>query len=145
MSVDESAVSAPVGETGHSDLVGQPHSAAEGKAAEAEAVAARISTADAPRGSLGPPFNWRSPFMIGMTATGGAAITVGLIVVVLQAASVLVLIGVALFLAIGMEPAVSWLVRHRFRRWAAVITVLVMIAAVVAGFGVAAGTALLSQ
>ena len=76
MSDDESAVS-PVGQTWHSDLVGQPHSAAEEKVAEAEAVAARISTEDVPRGSLGPRFNWRSPFMIGMTATGGAAITFG--------------------------------------------------------------------
>ena len=47
MSDDESAVS-PVGQTWHSDLVGQPHSAAEEKVAEAEAVAARISTEDVP-------------------------------------------------------------------------------------------------
>jgi predicted PurR-regulated permease PerM len=33
---------------------------------------------------------------------------------------VLVLIGLALFIAVGLEPAVSWLVRHRFPRWAAV-------------------------
>ena len=109
-------------ENGHNDLVGQPHSAAEGKVAEAEALAARISTDDAPRGTLGPRFNWRSPFLIGMTATGGAAITVALILVVMQVGSVLIPIGVALFLAVGMEPAVSWLVRHHFPRWAAVVT-----------------------
>jgi predicted PurR-regulated permease PerM len=80
-----------------------------------------------------------------MTATGGAAVTVAIIVVLLQAGSVLVLIGVSLFLAIGMEPAVSWLVRHRFPRWAAVITVLVMIAAGIAAFMVAAGAALVTQ
>jgi predicted PurR-regulated permease PerM len=145
MSADESAVPAPAPETGHSELVGQPHSAAEGKVAEAEAVAARISTDDAPRGTLGPRFNWRSPFAIGMTATGGAAVTVGLIVLVLQVGSVLILIGVSLFLAIGMEPAVSWLVRRRFPRWAAVITVLLVITAGVAAFGVAAAAALLTQ
>src|SRR6476646_8311131 len=145
MSADESAGPAPAPETGHNDQVGQPHSAAEGKVAEAEAVAARISTQDAPRGTLGPRFNWRSPFMIGMTATGGAAITVGLIVVVMQAGSVLILIGVALFLAVGMEPAVSWLVRHGFPRWAAVITVLLVITFGVVVFGVAAGAALVIQ
>ena len=71
MSADESAGSASVPETGHNNLVGQPHTGAEGKVAEAEAVAARISTEEAPRGSLGPRFDWRSPFAIGMTATGG--------------------------------------------------------------------------
>jgi hypothetical protein len=85
MSVDESAGSPPVPATGHNDLVGQPHSAAEGKVAEGEAVAALISTADAPMGGLGPRFDWRSPFTIGMTATAGAAVTVAIIVVVLQA------------------------------------------------------------
>jgi predicted PurR-regulated permease PerM len=145
MSVDESAGSPSVSVTGHNDLVGQPHSAAEGKVAEAEAVAARISTEDAPMGGLGPRFNWRSPFAIGMTATGGAAVTVAIILVLLQAGSVLILIGLALFLAIGMEPAVSWLVRHRFPRWAAVITVLVIIAAGITAFMVAAGAALVTQ
>jgi predicted PurR-regulated permease PerM len=140
-----SAGSASVPGTGHNDLVGQPHTGAEGKVAEAEVVAARISTEDAPRGPLGPRFNWRSPFAIGMTATGGAALTVGLIVVVLQVGSVLILIGVALFLAVGMEPAVSWLVRHHIPRWAAVITVLLVITAGVAAFVAAAGAALVTQ
>jgi predicted PurR-regulated permease PerM len=44
-----------------------------------------------------------------------------------------------------MEPAVSWLVRHRFPRWAAVITVLLIIAAGIAAFIVAAGAALVTQ
>jgi hypothetical protein len=58
MSADESAGPAPAPETGHNDQVGQPHSAAEGVVAEAEAIAARISTEDAPRGGsplLGAP------------------------------------------------------------------------------------------
>jgi len=52
MSIDESVGSSAVPATGHNELVGQPHSAAEGKVAEAEAVAARISTEDAPMGGL---------------------------------------------------------------------------------------------
>ena len=100
----------PAPPTGHHDLIGQPHTPAEGEVAHAEAVAARISTEDAPMGTLGPRFNWRSPFLIGMTATAGVAVTVALIWLFLQAGSVLVLIGLSLFLAVGMEPAVSWLV-----------------------------------
>lgn len=145
VSVEESAGDVVVPTTGHNEPVGQPHSAAQGMVAEAEAVAARISTEDAPLGGLGPRFNWRSPFTIGMTATGGAAVTVAIIVVVLQAGSILILIGLSLFLAIGMEPAVSWLVRHRFPRWAAVITVLLVIAAGITAFLVAAGAALVTQ
>jgi hypothetical protein len=89
----------PAPPTGHHESIGQPHTPAEGEVAHAEAVAARISTDDAPMGTLGPRFNWRSPFLIGMTATAGVAVTVALIWLFLQAGSVLVLIGLSLFLA----------------------------------------------
>jgi len=135
----------PAPSTGHHELIAQPHTLTEGEVAEAEAVAARISSDDAPMGTLGPRFNWRSPFLIGMTATAGVAVTVGLIVLFLQAGSVLVLIGLSLFLAVGMEPAVSWLVVHRFARWVAVTTVLVAILIAVVAFLVAASAALISQ
>ena len=135
----------PVPPTGHHDLIGQPHTPAEGEVQEAEAVAARISTEEAPLGTIGPRFNWRSPFLIGMTATAGVAVTVGLIWLFLQAGSVLVLIGLSLFLAVGMEPAVSWLVVHRFPRWAAVSTVLLAILLAVVAFLIAASEALISQ
>src|SRR5450755_4233302 len=96
-------------------------------------------------GTLGSRFNWRSPFLIGMTAAGGVAVTVGLIVLLLQAGSVLVLIGLSLFLAVGMEPAVSSLVRHHLPRWSAVTAVLLVVLAVVTAFGVSASAALVSQ
>jgi predicted PurR-regulated permease PerM len=51
---------------------------------------------------------------------------------------VLVLIGLALFLAIGLEPAVSIMARHKVPRWAAVVTALVTGLAVVGGFLAAA-------
>lgn len=47
----------------------------EGPVAEAEAVAAHISTEQAPMGKLGARFNRKSPFFIGMTATAGVAVT----------------------------------------------------------------------
>ncbi|MET0863005.1 MAG: AI-2E family transporter, partial [Nakamurella sp.] len=94
--------------------MGQPHDpAAEGPIAQAEAVAEEISSADRPMGTLGRRFNWRSPFFVGMAATAGVAVTVAVIYLFLTAGSVIVLIGLALFLAVGMEPAVSWLVRHK--------------------------------
>jgi len=50
----------------------------------------------------------------------------------------LVLIGLALFLAVGLEPAVSVLARRWLPRWAAVAAVIVVVLAVVGGFLAAA-------
>jgi len=54
--------------------------------------------------------------------------------VIVTARGVLVLIGLALFLAIGLEPAVSIVARRWSPRWVAVLTVLVAGLAVVSGF-----------
>ena len=136
----------PAAEEGHHDLVAQPHEAAtEGPVAEAEALAAEISTEQAPMGNLGPRFDRRSPFFIGMTAAAGVAVTYGVLQLLAGAGDVLVLIGLALFLAIGMEPAVSWLVNHRFPRWLGVITMLLAIIGVLGGFIAAAIPAVITQ
>jgi predicted PurR-regulated permease PerM len=123
---------------GHHALVAQPHTEAEGPVAAAEAAAAQISTAQHALGRPGRPLNRRSPFFIGLSAAAGVAVTVGLVGMIITVRDVLVLIGLALFLAIGLEPAVSVLARRKFPRWAAVITVLVAALAVVGGFLAAA-------
>jgi predicted PurR-regulated permease PerM len=131
---------------GHHDLVGQPHDhQAEGPIARAEVVAAAISTDEAPMGTVGQPFDRRSPFFIGMLATAGVAVTYGALRLLLYAGNVLVLIGVALFLAVGMEPAVSWLVKHRWPRWLGVVTMLLLILGVIGGFLAAAIPAVVTQ
>lgn len=131
---------------GHRSLVGQPHdSAVEGPVADAEATAARITSDARPLGPVGRRFNWRSPFFVGFAATAGVALTLGVIGLIWLAGPVLVLIGVALFLAIGMDPAVSWLVRHRLPRWLAVVAVILVIVAAAAGFIAAAVPPLVSE
>jgi predicted PurR-regulated permease PerM len=124
--------------TGHHCLIAQPHSEAEGPVATAEATAARISTAQHALGQPGRPLNRRSPFFVGMSAAAGVAVMSGMVGMIITVRDVLVLIGLALFFAIGLEPAVSVLARHKFPRWAAVITVLVAGLGVVAGFLAAA-------
>ena len=62
---------------GHHDLVGQPHSDEEGSVAEAEILAAKMSSDEQPLGSPGRRFNRRSPFYIGLTASAGVAVTYG--------------------------------------------------------------------
>jgi len=54
------------------------------------------------------------PLSVGMAAATGVAVTYGLVQLLVSVRGVLILIGLALFLAVGMEPAVSWLVGHRF-------------------------------
>ena len=131
---------------GHNDLVGQPHDGdVEGPITEAEEVAAEISTERNPRGLLGRPFNWRAPFFVGLAATAGVAVMYGAIQLLLLAGDVFILIGLALFLAVGMEPAVSWLVKRRLPRWLAVVIMLVLIVGVVGGFIAAAVPALVTQ
>ena len=104
---------------GHHDLVGQPHSGDEGPVAEAEVRAAEMSSDEQPLGALGPRFNRRSPFYIGLAASAGVAVTYGAVEALVALSSVLVLIGVAFFLALGLEPAVSWFVNRKLPRWAA--------------------------
>ena len=76
--------------------------------------------------------------MIGMTAAFGVAVAYGLIELVIRARSVLIIIGLAMFIAAGLDPMVGWLVRHRMPRWAAVLTVVVSALAIVAAFLAAA-------
>jgi predicted PurR-regulated permease PerM len=123
---------------GHHPLVAQPHTGDEGPVAAAEAIATKISTPQHVLGRPGKPLDRRSPFLIGMSATAGAAVAIGVVEMIVTVRDVLLLIGVALFVAIGLEPAVSALARHKVPRWAAVTTVLVMGLAVVGGFLAAA-------
>ncbi len=141
-----SSVAIDLAERGHNDLVGQPHEQVEeGPVAEAEAVAAAISTEEQPMGSLGRRFNRRSPFFIGMTAAAGVAVTYGALQLLAVAGNVLILIGLALFLAFGMEPAVSFLVKHRWPRPLGVAAILLLIVGVIGGFIAAAIPALITQ
>ncbi|WP_232783697.1 AI-2E family transporter [Mycobacteroides franklinii] len=112
--------------------------------AEAETAAAAMQTEDSPHGRLGPKFNRGSPFFLGMIATAGVATTYAAVHVVLAAGSVLMLIAGSFFLALGLEPAVSWLVAHRLPRWLATTTVFLVVLAVIAAF-VAAAIPPLSQ
>lgn len=98
-----------------------------------------------PFGRPGRPLDRRSPFFIGMTGAAGIAVTYGLLQIIIAARSVLILIGLALFIAAGLDPLVSWLTRHRLPRWAAVTIVVVGTLGVIAGFLSAAIPPLASQ
>jgi len=96
-------------------------------------------------GKLGRPLNPRSPYMIGMKATAGVITVIALAELLLKARSVLILIGLAFFIAAGLDPVVVWLTRHGLRRWMAVILVLLALLALVGGFIAAAIPPVASQ
>ena len=96
-------------------------------------------------GTPGRPLDRRSPFFIGMAATAGVAVTIALAELIIHARSVLVLIGLALFLAAGLDPAVTWLTRRGLRRWQAVLVTLAVLLGAIAGFLAAAIPPLAAQ
>ncbi|WP_019619251.1 AI-2E family transporter [Gulosibacter faecalis] len=62
-----------------------------------------------------------NPFRIGFLATLGALLALTLGGMVQSLSTVLTYIATALFLALGFDPAISWLERRRWPRWAAVL------------------------
>jgi len=117
----------------------------QGRIQEALDTAAEVAEKTGGLGSPGRPVNRRSPFMIGLMAAFGVAVAYGLIELIVKARSVLIIVGLAMFIAAGLDPIVGWLVRHRFPRWAAVLTVIVCGMAIVAGFLAAAIPPLASE
>jgi predicted PurR-regulated permease PerM len=121
------------------------YEAPAGRLNEAVEMAAVVAEETGGLGTPGRPMNRRSPFFIGMAAAAGVAVTFGLVELTIRARSVLVLIGLALFIAAGLDPAVGWLTRHGVRRWAAVILTLLAVTAAVAAFLAAAIPPLAAQ
>jgi len=111
------------------------------RAAELEAEALQ-SDPDILR-TLGPPLNRRSPFMVGLLGAAGVVTTLAIARVVLDISTVLLLIGLSLFLAIGMEPAVQRLMGWRLPRWLSVGIVSGLMLLAVFGFLAVVGLILL--
>jgi predicted PurR-regulated permease PerM len=73
-------------------------------------------------GQPGPPLS-RSPFLIGLTGGLGLLLAYSAFLLVRDALSILILIFIAMFLAIGLNPAVVRLQRWGLPRWVAVAAV----------------------
>ena len=72
-----------------------------------------------------------NPFRIGFIATLGVGLAILLMTMVGSLATVLTYIGVAFFLALGLDPAVRFLERRKLPKWAALLTVVVIFLAIV--------------
>jgi len=83
-------------------------------------------------GEKGAPLNIEHPFYFGFLATSGALIAITLLRALQSAGQVFVLLIIALFLAMGLNPAVIALENRRMKRGAAVATVVAAVVGVVA-------------
>ncbi|MCR2809417.1 MULTISPECIES: AI-2E family transporter [unclassified Microbacterium] len=71
-----------------------------------------------------------NPFRVAFVATLGVGLGMVLIGSIQTLSTILLYVGTALFLSLGLEPAISFLERRKLRRWAAVlITILAVLAA----------------
>ncbi len=96
------------------------------------------SRTNEPLGVLGRPFDRRTPFFIGLTGGLGLAVAYVLARGIGDITSVLIIIGLALFIAIGLNPVLAFLVRHGLPRGLAVAIVTLGFVLVVVGFVLAA-------
>jgi predicted PurR-regulated permease PerM len=93
-----------------------------------------LDESDDSLGALGHPFNHRSPFFIGLNAAFGVAVAYLVVRGIADITTVIVVIGLALFIAIGLNPVIEFLVSRGLRRWIAVGIVTFGFVAVIAGF-----------
>ena len=98
-----------------------------------------------PFGKPGRPLSRRSPFRLGFTAALGVALAYGLVNALIAVRSVLILILISAFLAIGLNPAVEAMERRGMRRSLSVGIVLVGVLLFFVGFGFAVVPPILDQ
>jgi predicted PurR-regulated permease PerM len=104
---------------------------------DARKVAAQASE-ERPFGLPGRPMGRRSPLRHGFSFTVGALLAIALGQALLTVEHELLLVLVSAFIAIGLDPAVGFLVRRGLRRAFAVATIAVLALGAVAGFVAAA-------
>jgi len=75
----------------------------------------------------------QNAFRLGLFGGLGVLVAVGIGGGITVLGPIITYVGAALFLALGIDPAVSWLERHNLPRWLAILIVLVGILAVFAG------------
>ncbi len=75
----------------------------------------------------------QQPFRTALIATLGVGVGILLITSVQTLSTILLYVGTALFLALGLDPAVSWLERRGLPRWAALLITFAAVLAVFAG------------
>lgn len=118
--------------------------------ASQQAAPARTEAADLPHeeqqfGRPGRPLRRDSPFMLGFLGALGVFVAWFLTQAVVEARGVIVLIVVSLFLAIGLNPGVEWLMSRGMRRGMAIAIVFFAVIGAFVGFGFAVAPPVVEQ
>lgn len=87
----------------------------------------------------------QNPFRIGLLAGLGVLVALTIGGAVGQLATILTYVGGAIFLALGLDPLVSWLERRRVPRWAAILIVFAGVLGVFVGLVFAVVPVLVQQ
>lgn len=98
------------------------------------ALERELAESDESLGTLGRPFDRRAPFLIGLNAALGVAVAYLILRGLADITTALVIIGLALFIAIGLHPIIEFLENKGVRRWVAVGLVTIGFVAIVAAF-----------
>src|SRR5580658_2556604 len=101
-------------------------------------VERELDQSDDSLGALGRPFDHRSPFFMGLTGALGVGVAYVLFRGVADISSVLVIIRLALFIAVGLDPILGFLVIRGLARGVAVGLVTLGFLLVIAVFVLAA-------
>ncbi|NEA34729.1 AI-2E family transporter [Streptomyces sp. SID13031] len=88
-------------------------------------------------GRPGPPLHRSNPFVFGFFAVLGGLVAYGLWHALGQAKSVLILLVVSMFIAVGLNPLVEWFMRRGIKRGLAVGVVFLLMILAVTGVGFA--------
>jgi predicted PurR-regulated permease PerM len=100
--------------------------------APAAVVEPEIDPEEHPFGVPGPPVSRHSPFYKGFWTALGALVALALALAIRHVESVIVLVLVAIFLAVGLNPLVEWMERRSIKRhWAVLIVTLGVLGLVV--------------
>lgn len=75
----------------------------------------------------------QNAFRVGLIGTLGVGLGLLIMTSVVALSTIITYIGAALFLALGLDPVVSWLEKKKFPRWAAILIVLVALLGVLTG------------
>ena len=72
-------------------------------------------------------------FTLGLVGTLGVGVGILILTSIASLATILTYIGAAIFIALGLDPVISWLEKKKLPRWLAIIVVFVAVAGIIAG------------
>ncbi|MCI4657352.1 AI-2E family transporter [Cryobacterium algoricola] len=75
----------------------------------------------------------QNAFRLGLIGTLGVGVGILILSSIVSLQTIITYIGAALFIALGLDPSVSWLEKKGFPRWAAILAVLIAVIGVLTG------------